>query len=541
MSLPIIPFGADAYKIDFSVRLRAANSAYFTRTNVAAPTNEKVFTLSWWAKRGLIGTGSPQTMFGGTAGQASNISFGDLVPGSGADRLAMRDNDVGAYIVQSSGVLRDPTGWNHFVVRVNTTQATAANRVRLYVDGVEVAYTSSTWPALNYVLDWNAGGRTVSIGRRRGDDAQWYFDGLIAEPMLIDGQEFDPSPFARLDTSSGFWVPRRYTGTFGANGGWWKFADASAATAAALGKDSAPIDGVHTAANNWTPHNISVTAGPTFDQSRDTPTRNMPNWNPYTSNATLSAALLDAAGSNLGARATIPADTGKIYFEGYSASTGTNAGFGMATLAAVLDTNPFWESNSYGFKNTTGQLMNNGAYTAWAAAGTPATDIVQVAFDAATRKLWFGRNGTWLQAGDPVTGANPAFTLASGQLYFPTFEGDNPWSCSLNLGQRPFVYAPPSGFTAFGETPRAAPATSGTFTGNASASGPYVYLGGTPTTLTINGNAAIWGTHAIKLATGFRVITSSGSYNTAGSNSWSATGVVPFQLGRRRFNNAQVN
>lgn len=527
MPLPILPFGAERYLIQNSLRFRRANSARLSNA-LAVAGDRKTFEVSCWVKRGQLAVGG---IWNGGSSQIGGIRFTSLANSDSADH-ALNVGFNGAAVLQTNATFRDTKGWYNIILSVDTTQATASERVKLYVNGVQItSFSYTSYPAQNADLNWNTTD-TASIG------ASWsgvyHFDGMIAEFISVSGTRFGPGGYGRFN-AAGHWVPRRFRNLYGAKGFHLQFKDASAATAAAIGKDSGPN------AINWTPTNISVTAGPTFDQMRDTPTRNVPSWNPYTSNATLAAALLDASGSNNGARATIPADTGKIYFEGFSASTGTNAGFGMTTLAAVLDTNPFWESNSYGFKNTTGQLMNNGSYTTWAAAGTPATDIIQVAFDAATRKLWFGRSGTWLQSGDPASGTNPAFTLASGQIYFPTFEGDNPWSCSLNFGQRPFVYALPAGFTAFGETPRAAPATSGTFTGNASSDGTDVHVGGTPTTLTINGNAVTWGTHAIKTATGFKLITSSSSYNAAGSNSWSATGVVPFQVGRSQFNNAQVN
>ena len=95
----------------------------------------------------------------------------------------------------------------------------------------------------------------------------------------------------------------------------------------------------------------------------------------------------------------------------------------------------------------------------------------------------------------------------------------------INFGQRSFAYTAPSGFKALctANLPAGTITTSGTFTGNADADGPFVWLNGVPTAMTINGNAVTFGTHADKLANGFKVRSSSGSYNTAGSNTYSIT------------------
>jgi hypothetical protein len=100
-------------------------------------------------------------------------------------------------------------------------------------------------------------------------------------------------------------------------------------------------------------------------------------------------------------------------------------------------------------------------------------------------------------------------------------------TASINFGQQPFVYTAPSGFLPLNTFNIAAGTvtTSGTFTGNLSTDGPFVFLNGTPTAMTINGNAVTFGTHADKLANGFKVRSSSVLYNLIGSNTYVATTV----------------
>jgi hypothetical protein len=142
-------------------------------------------------------------------------------------------------------------------------------------------------------------------------------------------------------------------------------------------------------------------------------------------------------------------------------------------------------------------------------------DVIGIALDLDAGTLVFYKNGV---------SQGTAFTGLSGTWY-PWVRVDTSGSvCVANFGQRPFAY-PVSGYKAWCTTnlPEGTITTSGTFTGNASADGPFVYLNGVPTAMTINSNAVTFATHADKLSNGFKLRTSSGSYNTAGSNTYSIT------------------
>jgi hypothetical protein len=137
------------------------------------------------------------------------------------------------------------------------------------------------------------------------------------------------------------------------------------------------------------------------------------------------------------------------------------------------------------------------------------------------------------------TSQGTAFTGLTGTLFPAVSAGAASTSMTVNFGQQPFVYTAPTGFLALNTFNIAAGTvtTSGTFTGNASTNGPMVWLNGTPTAMTINGNAVTFGTHADKLANGFKVRSSSASYNTAGSNTYVATTVAEVL----KYENAQPN
>jgi hypothetical protein len=155
-------------------------------------------------------------------------------------------------------------------------------------------------------------------------------------------------------------------------------------------------------------------------------------------------------------------------------------------------------------------------------------DVIGIAVDFDNNLIWFSKNGTWQNSGDPSTGTNGK-SFGSGKTWAVGYvESGSSTSAStfdLTFGQRPFAYTPPSGFKALNtqNLPAGTITTSGSFTGNVSTDGPFVYLNGVPTAMTINGNAVTFGTHADKTANGFKVRSSSSSYNASGSNTYSIT------------------
>jgi hypothetical protein len=153
--------------------------------------------------------------------------------------------------LETVSVFRDPCAWYAFQIVFDTTQATAANRIRVYVNGVQVTSFSGSSPSQNSIGSWN-NTNLHTIGRN-GSNPQ-SFDGYLADIHFIDGQALTPSSFGEFDTN-GIWQPKAYTGTYGTNGFKLDFADNSSNTATTLGKDTSGNG------NNWTPNNLSVGGG----------------------------------------------------------------------------------------------------------------------------------------------------------------------------------------------------------------------------------------------------------------------------------------
>jgi hypothetical protein len=261
----------------------------------------------------------------------------------------------------TTAVYRDVSAWYHVVVVLDTTQATAANRVKLYINGTQVtAFSSATYPSLNDTFGWNNSSIAHQIGASTGDGATAYLDGYQTEINVIDGTALTPSSFGETSLTTGQWIPKAYSGSYGTNGFKLNFSDTSAATAAAIGKDSSGNG------NNWTPSGISVTAGVTYDAMLDVPTNtsatvaNYATWNPllfYTSTVpTITNGNLTGGWNNTsmhcGSTMTCPS-TGKTYAE-FTLTTSGSTRIGIKDI-----TNYSQYGGGYTYVANTGQIRED--------------------------------------------------------------------------------------------------------------------------------------------------------------------------------------
>jgi hypothetical protein len=209
-----------AYSIEGSLRFDRENSAYLQKV-LGTPTNQKIFTFSFWIKRSGVGT-------------LQSIVTSDVNSGLSEDSFAFVDTDrLRVYFTNlSNGVVtnrtfRDTSAWYHIVVGVDTTQATASNRVKIYVNGVqETSFAIEDYPTLNYNPEYNGSGAYFLIGRYWGQSSPTgHLDGYLAEFNFIDGQQLTASSFGETNTTTNMWVPKQYTGSYGNNGFYLPFND----------------------------------------------------------------------------------------------------------------------------------------------------------------------------------------------------------------------------------------------------------------------------------------------------------------------------
>lgn len=433
--------------------------------------------------------------------------------------------------VRASAKLRDCAG--HYQLYVSRNGAT----VSMVVNGMALAAFDTTTAAADNGFFGTAVPHYIGRGSPLTTTCA---QGVVSEIAFLPGVVAPQSAFGSFQHS--LWTWKLYRGDYGNAGSLLEFRDQ-----AQLGKDSRPL-GEGQAANHWTLNGVL-----TADQVADTPTKVFPILDQQASKSTniiseggLRVLFTEPVSYAITATTMGPLISGKWYAEFRANAVGTHSegcsvGLSCATNAFTGYGAPGQFSDGYSYIFKTGTMWNSGhwAYGAAAVAG----DVVMMAVDLDAGKVWWGKNGAWFASGDPVAGLNEAFAGITGPKVIAVGGVQN-FDLSCNFGQRPFVHTPPNGFKALctGNAPPSTLVTSGTFYGNASTVGQRVFCAGAPDTLAINGNPVTWGVHAIKLATGFKVITDSPSYNASGSNAWVAVFGKKFVNGDCRVpNTAQIN
>ena len=436
------------YQISRSLRFNSADSAYLNRTPASAG-NRRTWTFSAWVKRGSVDANYRSFFSNGNA--VDTILFWN------DNSLAFRNFNGSSYDLITTQVFRDPSAWYHLVIAMDTTQATSSNRIKIYVNGVQVtAFATATYPSQNYDTGFN----TTTV-QYLGYNEYNYFNGYLTEINFVDGTQLTPSSFGETNAQTGVWQPKAYSGSYGTNGFKLNFSDNSNTTAATLGADSSGNG------NNFTPNNFSVTAGSGNDSLVDSPTSygtdtgaggsvrgNYCTWNPLSNSInTVSNGNLNIASASGNAstrcNSTISVSSDKWYFEATLAQVGTNSACGIGQNQI---TNQYvgQDALSYGFELDNARKANNSTLTSYGSALT-AGDVFMCAFDLDNNKIFFGKNGTWFDSSNPATGTNPAFSLTTG-TYNPIarpYNGNTAGaSFDANFGQRPFAYTAPSGFKA---------------------------------------------------------------------------------------------
>ena len=240
--------GGTSELITKSLRISAVDSAYLNRTP-SSSGNRRTMTISFWYKNTVKSVSQLQQVF--LAAQFTSpakdyyTKFGRLDDGSLLFNSRLGGSDT--FTLRTSQVLRDPSAWYHIVLAIDTTQATAANRVKLYINGSQVTdFQTETYPSQNQQMDYLNENQLHFIGRYL-DNSYEYFDGYLADYYFIDGSQLEPTAFGAFD-DSGAWQASGFTGTYGSNG----FHLLDFANESTVGHDSSGNE------NDFTANNIST-------------------------------------------------------------------------------------------------------------------------------------------------------------------------------------------------------------------------------------------------------------------------------------------
>ena len=449
------------------------NSCKFEEDNLEAlyaqPTadgNQRTWTVSMWFKRTELGvSGVYNTLITALVGAETGSLYitptDEIIADVGLGGTRNRQ--------QTAMKFRDTSAWYHIVWRVDTTQGTAADRHRLYVNGVLQEWTTiDGYPAQNFQSNWN-NNYPIYIGNYSTYN-NYGFNGYIAEVHHTDGVSNAPTEFGEFDDDSGIWKPKAYTGSYGAQGFYLPFDDSSNLGTNAKGNDV-----------NFTLQNIT-----SADQATDTPTNNFATLNPLDNNWANVPTINEGATTHMltspsvwrGSSGTIAVSKGKWYWEIKTINSGGNLymlGIGsteygevpgsqsphdVLNFAGLYLANSATEGGLFVTDSTGGSVYRNAFNPG---ANHSANDIYGFALDldASTQTITFYRNGTNI---NPSSGA--ALDIAGACSILPVtirlsifereaqcnFGGYTEFSIASGNadanGYGTFEYAPPSGYYA---------------------------------------------------------------------------------------------
>ncbi len=428
-------------------------NTYLTRTSDTA-TNVNKYTFSAWIKRSLL-TSSFQPIFGGTGSTLANY-HDSLFFSNSTDKFIYQGATSGSTEVnlQTSASYRDVSAWYHVVVAYDSTESTASDRVKIYINGVqETSFSTETYPAQNRGA--YANGRdssTITISKIQSDAV--YFDGSMSHFHFIDGTAYDADTFGETDATTGIWKPKTAPSvTYGTNGFFLKFENSGA-----FGTDSSGN------ANNFTVNG-------TMTQTIDTPSNVFATFNPlYSGGAVYSNGNLTSTislGSNkFGGVSTIGVSSGKWYAEFKALSDTTNyiavGIYGNPQLASNDNEGVGKETDSIGYRSDGSKGIEN-TFSSYGASYTT-NDIIGVALDldSGTKTITFYKNGVSQGAitisltpdeGFWFLSANSASASKSG-IWSANFGNGYFGTTAISSAQNPddgigiFEYAVPTGYKA---------------------------------------------------------------------------------------------
>jgi len=440
---------AAGFSVDNSCRFNPADSAFMHKTPNAG--NRKKATFSCWFKRSLIT--SAQTLFWAGSDNSNYQTFPRFLAN---DKIVVAEINSGSttWEIFTNRQFRDVGAWYHIVVALDTTQGTAANRVKIYVNGVQETdvNTDGGYPGENRDTLIN----TAVPHQIAHDYVAQYYGGYVAQACFLEGSQNAPTDFGEFDADSGIWKPIDVSGlTFGTNG---FFCDFEASDN--LGNDA-------NGGTDLTESGLAAT-----DQSLDTCTNNFATMNPLDNfyyNGVFSEGnlkIINGSGREAGATSTIALSSGKWFWEAKPKSNVAPV-IGIASTPSATNTSSSAaiSVNGFGYLKTGKVETSNGSGGSNVLANYAvyvADDIIGVALDldSSQAKVYFYKNGTLQGSGVNITSASATtnghyfvgFGVLGGQDTFEVNFGSPPYANSSGNadgnGFGDFEYAVPSGYFA---------------------------------------------------------------------------------------------
>jgi hypothetical protein len=434
-------------------------TTYLTRSISSTSTPNKL-TVSFWLKGGQI-TSTQQTIFSIYNTGSANLFYSIYFSSNGSMYLYWKDTSEIATL-GTTQKFRDTNAWYHFVWEMDTTLATAADRIKMYINGERVTSFEDDLDTITQSKSMdmmeNTNGR-ITIGRGAIGGSDYYFGGSLSHFYFTDGYAYPASTFGSTDATTGEWkINTSPSITMGTNG-------------FTVLKDGNTITDQSSNSNDFT-----LGAG-TLTKTEDCPSNVYCTFNPLIpqglayANGNLSATH-DASSWKTAYGTIAMSGTGKYYFESKVSTLGSYQGVGIVDAEQIsAGASKFGAvSRGYGYKND-GSKTNNNSDASYGATYTTG-DIIGCALDLTNGAIYFSKNGAWQNSattGEIAAGTttNAAYTsISSSYVYLPAVQIYGSGTNQFNAGngifgttavssvQNPssgdtsakFEYTPPTGF-----------------------------------------------------------------------------------------------
>jgi len=412
-------------------------------------------TFSVWVKK--TGQGAYQTIYNHRYNNSYEFKFMFF----NDDTLYCLSQQNGTRLeLRTRRRFRDPNAWYHIVLAVDSTQGTAADRAKLYINGVqETSFSTATYPTSGQGLGLDGGASYYYNLGSRGDGSSEYFDGVMSHFHFVDGSQLAPTVFGSTDSTTGEWkINTSPSYTVGTKGFF-------------ILKDGNSLTDESANSNNFSSYQGTLT------KTEDCSSNVFATWNPlfYAGGAVTHSAgntrFAESGNYWKSTLATIGASTGKYYAEFKCNGNWMIAGvvdlndtLGYGIVDRNFFSTTYISNQGYGYYNADGTLRYRGSETSYGAT-YGSGDIVQIALDCDNNRVFFGKNGTWQNSADPtssgtgfaMTATNPIYTFACsvqndevhanfGNGYFNTTAVASAGTNASGIGI--FEYDVPTGYTA---------------------------------------------------------------------------------------------
>ncbi len=381
-------------------------TTYIQRTQANGTSSQK-FTVSCWVKRGNLG--STQAIWG--SGSATNDGCDLIMSGNDDINFESWDGSVNPKII-TNRKFKDISGWYNIVLAVDTTQATAADRVKIYVNGVqETSFSTANYPSQNYNLAVSTTNDIMKFGAG-GQYATSYWDGSMSYVAFVDGTQELPGIFGETDATTGEWEIKT---TITPSAGW-------GTNGCLLLKNGNSLTDESGNANNFT------LGGGNLTKTEDCPD------NVFATNNLLNNYFYDSAFSNGNTTIVSSSSTGKysygtttlgipdgkkIYCEVKMVAVSSGSIQSRVGLISFPSTSATLSVGSttytYGYNTDSGNIVTGNAGSSYGAAFALG-DIMGIAIDTVNNKLYFSKNGTWQNSGNPESGATGTGAVSIADL-----------------------------------------------------------------------------------------------------------------------------